>query len=220
VNGTLSPPKDGAAADPVVSLCERVGRFARQSGEELLQARRRDAERMVAGARKQAEAECEAALTRASQRLDRQARRDLQNARLDTRAALARCCWALLDELLDEAMRQAVRLREADPARYASALRRLLAAARHGLAGTRLVVQANSCDLPLLREALEQGGPGLRDAVQELVPAEVEAGLVVVTPDGTALVDQSLARRRERLDSELRLAAAEVVFAGEEGHPV
>lgn len=213
---------DASAAtgtDPTVALCERVRALARKSGQDALQARQQDASKLVAEARRQAEAECQAELLQARKRLDQQKRRELQNVRLETRARLARARWSLLDGVLDEALRSVSEMRAVDPARYVAVLDRFLRDARHLLAVPRVVVQLNPRDLCPLREYLKQtSGGGVEDEAVNLVEsADVDAGLRAGTPEGDTVSDQIFAARRERLNEVLRLVIAEVLFGDGRG---
>jgi vacuolar-type H+-ATPase subunit E/Vma4 len=204
--------------DPVTALGERIRELARQSGEEVLRAKQQEAGRLVAKARERAEAECRAELAAARKKIDQQIERELQNARLEARARLARFRWALLDDILEEAVRQIGLLREADPASYTAALGRFVEDARRYLAAPRVLVKGNARDLGLLRRYLEQvPGAAPQDRALDFVEADVASGIQVGTPTWDLVADQSIDRRRECLDQELRLAAAEILFEGGSG---
>jgi vacuolar-type H+-ATPase subunit E/Vma4 len=192
------------APEPVAALCERVRAAAQAAGEEALRARRDRADAVVAEARRRAPEDAQARHRLAEGRLRKQAAREMQDARLAARALEANARWAELDAVLDEAVREAVLIRRRDPQRYAAALARFLRAARDQLAAPRLRVEADADDFPYLRGA---------DC--DLIQAVVAPGILVTTPDGNAVCDQTIAARRRRLDAELRLAAAEALFPDE-----
>jgi vacuolar-type H+-ATPase subunit E/Vma4 len=200
------------ADDPLAALCDRVRGLAQEAGAQALAAARQQAESILGEARRQAETLCQAELVQARTRLRRQKERAAQDSRLQARARLARFRWAELDGVLDEAERQVLQLRRTDRGRYAAALARFFQAGRQQLAGQRLLIRANAEDLALLREYL--AGEIAADRV-EFVEADIPAGLVLGSPSGDVLIGQSIRQRRQRLDYDLRLAAAEILFEGE-----
>jgi len=201
-------PREATAVppEPVAALCERVRAIALASGEDALRARREQAEALLAEARRRAAADGEAERRSAEEQMNRQAARERQAARMEARARMAGARWAELDAVLDAAEREVSLIRERDPERYAAALAHFLQAAREQIAGQRLVIEANAEDVGFLR-----------DTDGEVIEADVGAGLVVTTADGNVVCDQTIASRRRRLDGELRLAAAEVLFSQQRG---
>ena len=213
--GTASPSdverKTGSedSSDRVEALCERVRQTALASGEASLDEKRQQAEALVAEARARAEAESRTSVIRNQEQLQKQVNQELQNARLAARARIANFRWSELDAVLAEAEREIYLMRTNDPERYFAGLRRFFNDAVEQLDAAQLVVRVNSEDVQLLRDQLH-----MPDRVIQFVAAgDVAAGIVVTTPDGNIAFDQSLARRRQRHDDELRLAAAEIVFS-------
>lgn len=192
--------------DPVTALCERVRSISQASGEEVLRARREQAETLVADAHRRASADGEAERSRAEEQMQQRAARELQDARLEATACTAKAHWSELDVVVEAALREVGLIRERDPMRYAAALGRFFEEASARIAEAPLVVEANAQDVCLLREySLPQTGV-------TFVEADVAAGIVVRTAGGNVTCDQSIACRRRRLDSELRLAAAKALF--------
>jgi vacuolar-type H+-ATPase subunit E/Vma4 len=222
-----------AAPDPVAVLCQRLHEIAQQNGAATMQARQREAEDIVADARRRAEAEAQAAIGQTRANLERKVERSLQIARLDARARIARHRWSELNSVLEEAAGEIRQLRDRNPGRYTAALVRLLRravgqvsnlptpASRPDLAGWKpaphapdaLVVHLNPADIALVRQVLA-GDSASRSFSGGLrfTESDIDSGIVVSTPDGSLRVDESLSERLHRLDAELRLAAVEVLF--------
>lgn len=201
----------GAGDDArVVELCERLRQLAHQAGEGAWHAARQRAEALVVEARERAQEESREQIARVKDRLARKRERELQIARLEARAQIAWGRWRELDAVVDVAERQAESLRDTEADRYLDALRRFLGAAREALPGRALTVHARADDLDRLRRA---GGQIFgKSALAEIVDPNIKAGLRVTSADGSVLVNQTIAGRRQRLDEQLRLAAAEVLF--------
>lgn len=215
----MTAPSAGSTSDQVEALCLRLREAARQTGEAALAAKRRAAAEIVAEASRRAETEARSAIEQARTRLDREAERRLQIARLDARALVARCRWQELSSVLEEAAGVVRQLRERDPNRYIAALTRLLRqAAEHisslpaGDATVSAMVQLNARDIPPLREALATESPGQTSVDMRFVAEDVDVLFVASSADATRAVDESLAGRLHRLDAELRLAAQEILF--------
>src|SRR5262249_54055479 len=138
------------------------------------------ADALIDEARRRAAEDAQAERGRAEGLVKKQSACELQNARLEARAVEANARWAELDAVLDEAVREVAVVRQRDPERYAAALERFLEAAREQLAAGRLTIRASGDDLRRL-------GAGC-----ELVEAEVGAGIVVTTPDGNCVCDQTI----------------------------
>jgi hypothetical protein len=70
-----------------------------------------------------------------------------------------------------------------------------------------VLVKANEGDITELPERL-------RDEADEINfhQDNIAAGMVVSTSDGNAVVDQSMARRRQRYEHDLRLLAQEILW--------
>jgi len=157
-----------------------------------------------------AHAEAQAEVARVKERLARQRERELQSARLEARAKVAWCRWKELDAVVDAAERRVQSLRDTEPERYVTALRRFLDSARGLLAGRALTVRAHPADLARLQHV----GGRARDSSEtiQVADAGIQAGLLVTSTDGNVLIDETMASRRKRLDEMLRLLAAEVLF--------
>ena len=198
----------------VAELCERLRQLAHQAGEGVLRAARQRAEALVVEARERAHEESREQIARVKDRLARKRERELQNGRLEARAQMAWGRWKELDVVVDAAERQAESLRDTEPDRYLDALRRFLGAAREALPGRVLTVHARADDLDRLQRA------GVKIAGEsefaEIVDPNIKAGLHVTSADGNVLVDQTIVGRRQRLDEQLRIAAAEVLFGAHE----
>lgn len=198
---------DGAR---LAELCERLRQLAHQAGEGALRAARQRAEALVVEARERAQEESREQIAQVKDRLARKRERELQIARLEARAQIAWGRWRELDVVVDAAERQAESLRDTEPDRYLDALRRFLGSAREALPGRVLTVHARADDLDRLRRA------GVKifgeSELAEIVDPNIKAGLRVTSADGNVLVDQTIAGRRQRLDEQLRLAAAEVLL--------
>jgi vacuolar-type H+-ATPase subunit E/Vma4 len=194
----------------VAELCERLRQLAHQAGEGALHTARQRAEALVAEARERAHEKSREQIARVKDRLARKRERELQIGRLEARAQIAWGGWKELDVVVDAAERQAESLRDTEPHRYLDALRRFLGEAREALPGRALTVHARADDLDRLRRA------GVKifgeSELAEIVDPDVKAGLRVTSADGNVLVDQTIVGRRQRLDEQLRLAAAEVLF--------
>jgi len=203
--------RTGSGGDArVAELCERLRQLAHQAGEGALRAARQRAEALVVEARERAQAESREQIARVKDRLARKRERELQIARLEARAQIAWGRWRELDVVVDAAERQAESLRDTEPDRYLDALRRFLGAAREALPGRALTVHARADELDRLRRA----GVTIfgESELAEIVDPNIKAGLRVTSAGGNVLVDQTIADRRQRLDEQLRLAAAEVLF--------
>ena len=199
-------------SDParVAELCERLRQLAQQAGENAVNRARQRAETLVAEARERAQEESREQIARVKDRLARKRERELQIGRLEARAQIAWGGWKELDVVVDAAERQAESLRNTAPDRYLEALRRLLDAAREALPGRVLTVHARADDLDRLRRADVRIFS--ESELAEIVDPNITAGLRVTAADGNVLVDQTIAGRRQRLDEQLRLTAAEVLF--------
>jgi vacuolar-type H+-ATPase subunit E/Vma4 len=194
----------------IAELCERLRQLAQQAGENAVNRARQRAETLVSAARERAQDESRDQIVRVKDRLARKRERELQIGRLEARAQIAWGSWKELDVVVDAAERQAESLRDTEPDRYLDALRRFLAAAHEALPGRVLTVHARADDLDRLRRA---GVKIFRELeLAEIVDPNIKAGLRVTAADGNVLVDQTIADRRRRLDEQLRLAAAEVLF--------
>jgi vacuolar-type H+-ATPase subunit E/Vma4 len=178
-----------------------------------LHAARQHAEALVVEARERAHEKSREQIARVKDRLARKRERELQIGRLDARAQIAWGGWKELDVVVDAAERQAESLRDTEPDRYLDALRRFLGGAREALPGRALTVHARADDLDRLRRA------GVKifgeSELAEIVDPNIKAGLRVTSADGNVLVDQTIVGRRQRLDEQLRLAAAEVLFGAD-----
>ena len=198
-------------SDCVAQLCERIRQAADEAGQESLRAVQQQADALLEDARSRAKAETQAELKRVEEQLQKEVSRKLQNARLEARARLARFRWSELDLVLEEAEQELDRVRQHQTQRYAAALMRLFEAARDWLPPQQLVIRTNPDDISLLREQLPREGP----ACEFIEDNSVRHGLVVTTANGNIVCDQSMTRRRQRHDHELRLAAAEILFSDE-----
>lgn len=194
----------------VAELCERLRQLAHHAGEGALSAARQRGETLVAEARERAHRESQAQIAGAKARLTRQRERELQAARLEARADIAWCRWKELDAALDAAEQRADLLRDTEPERYLNALRRFLDLARRALPGRALTVHVHPEDLARLQGAGVHSSDESETA--QVVDTSVKTGLLVTSADDCVLVDQTIARRRQRLDEVLRLAAADVLF--------
>jgi vacuolar-type H+-ATPase subunit E/Vma4 len=200
-------PNSAGALDSVSALCAHVRAIAQASGEDYLRAKRYEAEALIHDAENRVTAEGATARRRAQERFEKHLARELQKARLATRALLANVRWSELGRVLDEAEREAASLRMNHQTRYAAALVRFFESARNHLPGLRLVVHANSQDSPKLHDYVRTAGQDV-----EFLEAEIVAGVKVTTSDGNAIYDQTIASRRRRIDHELRMIAADVLF--------
>lgn len=194
----------------VAELCERLRQFAHHAGEGALGAARQRGETLVAEGRERAYRESEAQIAGAKARLVRQRERELQAARLEARADIAWCRWKELDAVLDAAEQRANSLRDTEPERYLNALRRFLDLAHRALPGRALTVHVHPEDLGRLQGARVDSFDESETA--QVADTSVKTGLLVMSADGCVLVDQTIARRRQRLDDVLRLAAGDVLF--------
>ena len=222
-----------AAPDQVAVLCQRLHEIAQQNGVATMQARQQEAEGIVADARRRAEAEAQAAIGQTRANLERKVERSLQIARLEARARIARHRWSELNSVLEAAADQIRQLRDREPARYTAALVRLLHRAVGQVsslsmpdllpdpAGWKpaphvhdpLVVHTNRADISLVRHALagNSASRAFRGGLR-FTESDMDVGIVVSTPAGSLCVDESLSERLHRLNAELRLVAAEVLF--------
>jgi vacuolar-type H+-ATPase subunit E/Vma4 len=198
----------------VTELCERLRQLAHQAGETALHAARQRAEVLVAEARERAHQKRGEEIARVKDRLARKRERELQIARLEARAQIAWAHWKELDVVIDAAEQRAELLREIEPARYLDALHRFLAAAHKALPDRVLTVHASAPDLDWLRRAVVT--VFAESELVEIMDLNIKAGLRITSADGNVLVDQTIVGRRQRLDEQLRSAAAEVLFGA---HP-
>ena len=198
----------GSGTDRVLQLCERVRKVAEESGQESLRAAQQQADALVEEARSRAETEARSELQRVEEQLGKEISRELQNARLEARARLANFRWSELDAVLQDAEQEIARLRQHLPQRYTAALMRFFQAAYDRLPGHQLLIRANTADLGLLREQLRRDGR----TVEFVEDNSVGHGIVVTTADTNIVCDQSISRRRQRLDYDLRLSASELLF--------
>jgi V/A-type H+-transporting ATPase subunit E len=195
------------SVDQIEALCQRVRQTALASGEEALDEKRQQAEALVAEAQARAEAERRAKVANVQEQLQKQVNQELQNARLVARARIANFRWSELNAVLAEAEHEICLMRKNDPERYFGSLGRFFNDAVGQLDTAQLIVRANLEDTQGLHGLVD-----VPDRTIEFVADDVVAGIVVTTPDGNITFDQSLARRRQRHDDELRLAAAEILF--------
>lgn len=213
-NGARRPPETTPAAgigdgsQRVEALCERVRQMARAAGEETLGAKGQQGKKLVEESRQRAESESRARIARVRHQAEMRANQRVQAARLTARADIAGVRWSELTRVLDEAESEVTELRHQDPERYAASIVRLFQLAADQLGSTQLVVRAHSEDLPVLRDRLQQAVGEIEFCPDE----DIAAGVVVTTADGTRACDQSVPRRRQRYEDELRLAAAELLF--------
>ena len=199
----------GSGTGRVLQLCERIRKVAEESGQESLRAAQQQADALVEEVRSRAEAEARSELQRVEEQLEKEISRELQNARLEGRARLAGFRWSELDVVLEEAEQEIARLRKHRPQRYTAALMRFFQAAYDRLPSHKLLIRANAADLSLLGEQLRRDGR----PVEFVEDNSVGHGIVVTTADANIVCEQSILRRRQRQDHDLRLAAAELLFS-------
>lgn len=199
----------GSGTDRVLQLCERIRKVAEESGQESLRAAQQQADALVEEARSRAEVEARSELQRVEEQLEKEISRELQNARLEARARLAGFRWSELDAVLEEAEQEIARLRQHLPQRYTDAMMRFYQVAYDRLPSHKLLIRANAADLSLLGEQLLREGR----LVEFVEDNSVGHGIVVTTADANIVCEQSISRRRQRLDHDLRLAAAELLFS-------
>ncbi len=211
---TAKPSSD--PGDRVTALCEAVRELAASTAEDAIESARQQAEALIAEATLQAEAEYRAQLAKAKERLQKQLDRQLQNARLESRARLETNRWNTLTAVLDEAEQRIQSMHDSDPERYYAALVRFVQSACKQLACDRPVVHLNPADLAALHQCLQQH---IVSNV-EFVESNIAAGALVSTADRNVIIDHSIVRRRQRCDAELRLTAAETLFAEVERNSV
>ena len=194
--------------NPQDVLREEILADARRQAERTVRRAERDAEDVLAQSRKEADADRASRLDAARREAER--RRNLILAAVPVEEARMRAqrVEEVLEAIRDEARR---RLVERGGEEYRRTLVRLAAEAVSNMAGERFVLELGAADLKAV-------GNGLADDVRKAVgrqglqitvapePAAIEAGVLVRDDDGRQVVDNSLAARLERLWPALRLA--------------
>ena len=199
--------------NPQDVLREEILADARRQAERTVRRAERDAEDALAQARKEADADRDSRLDAARREAER--RRNLILAAVPVEEARMRAqrIEEVLEAIRDEARRS---LAERGPGgaggeEYRRTLVRLAAEAVSIMAGERFVLELGAADLKAV-------GNGLADDVRKAVgrqglsiavapePADIETGVIVRDADGRQVVDNSLAARLDRLWPALRLA--------------
>jgi len=194
--------------NPQNVLREEILADARRQAERTVRRAERDAEDALAQARKEADADRDSRLDAARREAER--RRNLVLAAIPVEEARMRAqrIEEVLEAIRDEARR---RLAERGGEEYRRTLVRLAAEAVSIMAGEQFVLELGAADLKAV-------GNGLADDVRKTVgrqglqitvapePADIETGVIVRDADGRQVVDNRLAARLERLWPALRLA--------------
>jgi len=194
--------------NPQDVLREEILADARRQAERTVHRAERDAEDALQKARKEADADHASRLDAARREAER--RRNLVLAAVPVEEARMRAqrIEEVLDAIRDEARR---RLAERGGEEYRRTLVRLAAEAVSIMAGERFVLELGAADLKTVGNGLADdvrkavGRQGLQIAVAP-EPADIETGIIVRDDDGRQVVDNSLAARLERLWPALRLA--------------
>ena len=211
--GSRAEQRSSDSPDRVNALCQRVREVAASVARDAVEVARQQADALIAEATSQAGAEYQLHLAKAEERSQRHLHRQLQNSRLEARARFESRQWETLTHTLDEAERRVLSMRDSDARRYHAALLRFVQSACEQLVCDRAIVMANAADIRPLQQGLQQ--LAIKDIASkfELIAGDIAAGVIVSQPDGSAIVDHSIGRRRQRYDAELRLAASEILFA-------
>lgn len=194
--------------NPQDVLREEILADARRQAERTVRRAERDAEDALQKARKEADADTAARLEAARHEADRHRNLVLATVPVEEARMRARQTEETLDAVRNEAREQLLR-RDADD--YRACLIRLAAESVDRMAGDRFVLELGAADLKALgsgladdvRRALRRDGVEITVAPE---PTGIEAGVFVRDADGRQVVDNSLAARLERLWPALRLA--------------
>ena len=208
--------------NPQDVLREEILADARRQAERTVRRAERDAEDALAQARKEADADRDSRLDAARREAER--RRNLVLAAIPVEEARMRAqrVEEVLEAIRDEARR---RLAERGGEEYRRTLVRLAAEAVSNMAGERFVLELGAADLKAVGNGLADdvrkavGRQGLQIAVAP-EPADIETGVIVRDADGRQVVDNRLVARLERLWPALRLAiGARLVPDGKDKEP-
>lgn len=169
---------------------------ARARADEILTGARREAEDILATSRQRVEEERTRALTQA------QSTASLRAAAL---VVIAK------DEVIRKVFEQAeaqVRAAGANAARRRAMLRDLLREALRGLPGGRVTVEVSPDDVQAVQEVCRE----LRADVEVRGNAQVVDGVRLISPDGRAMVENTVPSRLERARREMVSRVAEVLW--------
>ncbi|HET6442666.1 MAG TPA: V-type ATP synthase subunit E family protein [Phycisphaerae bacterium] len=199
--------------NPQDVLREEILADARRQAERTVRRAERDAEDGLQKARKEADADHASRLDAARREAERRHNLVLAAIPVEEARMRAQRVEEALEAIRDEARRK---LAERGPSgaggeEYRRTLVRLAAEAVSNMAGERFVLELGAEDLKAVGNGLADdvrkavGRQGLQIAVAP-EPADIEAGIIVRDDDGRQVVDNSLAARLERLWPALRLA--------------
>ena len=169
---------------------------ARARADEILAAARREAEEILATSRQRVEEERTRALTQAQ-----------------STASLRAAALVLIakDEVIRKVFEQAeaqVRAALANAARRRAMLRDLLREALRGLPGGRVTVEVSPGEVQAVQELCRE----LRVDVEVRGNAQVVDGVRLISPDGRAMVENTIPSRLERARREMVSRVAEVLW--------
>ncbi len=169
---------------------------ARARADEILAAARREAEEILATSRQRVEEERTRALTQAQ-----------------STASLRAAALILIakDEVIRKVFEQAeaqVRAAAANAARRRAMLRDLLREALRGLPGGRVTVEVSPGDVQAVQEVCRELGVD----VEVRGNAQVVDGVRLISPDGRAMVENTIPSRLERARREMVSRVAEVLW--------
>ncbi len=170
---------------------------ARTRAEEIIAAARREAEEIVASGRRRADDERTQGLVRVTSTASLRA------------AALV---LAAKDEAIRKVFEQAeadLRSGAADPKRRRAMLLGLVREAMRGVAGGRVLVVASPGDVEAVRDACRE--LGLDAEVRE--SPDVADGIRLATPDGRAVVENTVPSRLARARREMVSRVAEILWS-------
>ena len=175
----------------------------------------REAKKIARDAAQKAKAITDQAVAEASQEAELETRRVLATAPLEQK----RRDLSAREELINDAISQATsRLLAQDEEPRTAMLAGLLEAAAVEIGEPELIVSCSQSDAPLLETVIEKArktlaASGATVCFQAAAPQlAISSGLVVRTPGGHKVVDNTLEARRDRLFPQLRLALAKTLF--------
>ncbi len=164
--------------------------------DEVLAAARREAEEILATSRQLVEEERARALTQARSTASLRAAATVLTAKDD-----------VIRKVFEQAEAQ-IRAAAANAARRRTMLRDLLREALRGLPGGRVTVEVSPGDAQAVQEVCRE----LRLDVEVRGNAQVVDGVRLISPDGRAVVDNTIPSRLERARREMVSRVAEVLW--------
>jgi V/A-type H+/Na+-transporting ATPase subunit E len=188
-------------------LRQLIEQEAQSEKDKILADARARADEILAGARREAED----ILATGRQRVEEDRTRALTQAQSTASLRAAALVLIAKDEVIRKVFEQAeaqVRAAVANAARRRAMLRDLLRESLRGLPGGRVTVEVAPGDVQAVQEVCRE----LRTDVEVRANAQVVDGVQLISPDGRAMVENTVPSRLERARREMVSRVAEVLW--------